>query len=114
MERLFKENSEYYKEETVEVSNRFDEDKLNNWIIKPMSQKDCEELLIRCNKNKKKFETLVIIQSIISPDLSEVDLQNRFNAIGEENLLLKMLLSGEYEKLRLEVEKINGGGDFIV
>lgn len=114
LEALFKENCNFYKEKIVRISDRFDDDNLNDWTIKPMSQMACEKLLLRCNKNKKKFETLIILESVISPDLSLVDLQSKFNAIGEENLLLKMLLSGEYEKLRLEVEKINGGGDFIV
>lgn len=96
------------------ISTRFDDEKLNRWVIKPMSQRECEKLLLRCNGDKRKFETLVILESIVSPELDEVELQDKFLAIGKEDLLLKMLLSGEYEDLRLEVENINGGGDFVV
>lgn len=113
MEKFLKENGGFDRQVEFEISDRFDED-LKVWTIKSMCQNECEKLLVRCNKNKKKFETLVILESIVFPDLNQVELQSQFSVIGAENLLLKMLLAGEYEKLRIEVETINGGGDFYV
>lgn len=106
---FLKENARFLQEEEIVLSERLEKEMENSkWVIRPITQKQCEELLKKSNYDSKKFETAVIVKSVVRPDLEEVSLQTKFQTIGAEQLLLKMLLAGEYDQLRLEVERING------
>ena len=54
---------------------------------------------------------------MVFPDLKDAALQNSYGVVGAERLLAKLLLAGEYDRLRMAVEEINGGDggciDFI-
>ncbi len=106
---FLKENAKFLQEEEIVLSKRLEEQmEISKWVIKPITQKQCEELLKKSNYDSKKFETAVIVKSVVQPDLEAVSLQTKFQAIGAEQLLLKMLLAGEYDQLREEVERMNG------
>lgn len=79
------------------------------WRIRPMSQRENEEIWKRCGEDEKRYEGAVLAESVVFPDLKDAALQNRYGVIGAERLLAKMLLAGEYDGLRLAVEEINGG-----
>ena len=78
--------------------------------IRPMSQRENEDIWRRCGEDMKRYEKMVLAESVVFPDLKDVNLQNSYGVAGAERLLGKLLLSGEYDRLRQVVEEINGGG----
>nr|PZN50821.1 MAG: phage portal protein [Bacteroidota bacterium] len=50
----------------------------------------------------------VVVASVVFPDLKNAELQKSYGVIGAEDLLKKMLLSGEYARLVQAVQEING------
>ena len=85
--------------------------------IRPMSQRKNEDIWKRCGEDMKRYEKMVLAESVVFPDLKDANLQNNYGVVGAEWLLGKLLLAGEYDRLRQAVEEINGGGseciDFI-
>ena len=77
--------------------------------IRPMSQRENEDIWRRCSEDEKKYEGAVLAESVVFPDLKDAALQNSYGVVGAERLLAKLLLAGEYERLRMAVEEINGG-----
>ena len=78
--------------------------------IRPMSQRENEDIWRRCGEDMKRYEKMVLAESVVFPDLKDVNLQNSYGVAGAERLLGKLLLAGEYDRLRQAVEEINGGG----
>ena len=85
--------------------------------IRPMSQRENEEIWKRCGEDERRYEGAVLAESVVFPDLKDAALQNSYDVVGAERLLAKLLLTGEYDRLRMAVEEINGGDggciDFI-
>lgn len=81
------------------------------WRIRPMTQRENEDIWKRCGEDEKRYQEAVLAESVIFPDLKDAALQNSYGVIGAEMLLAKLLLAGEYDCLRREVERINGGED---
>ena len=77
--------------------------------IRPMSQRENEDIWRRCGEDMKRYEKMVLAESVVFPDLKDVNLQNSYGVAGAERLLGKLLLAGEYDRLRQPVEEINGG-----
>ena len=78
--------------------------------IRPMSQRENEEIWKRSGEEERRYESMVLAESVVFPDLKDVNLQNSYGVAGAERLLGKLLLAGEYDRLRQAVEEINGGG----
>ncbi len=55
-----------------------------------------------------KYQNLLTIKTVIYPDLNNAELQNSYGVMGAENLLTKMLLSGELLALHSKVNEVNG------
>ncbi|MBQ7758452.1 phage tail assembly chaperone [Anaerotignum sp.] len=87
------------------------------WRIRPMSQRENEDIWRRCGEDEKRYEGAVLAESVVFPDLRDAKLQNSYGMAGAERLLGRLLLAGEYDRLRMAVEEINGGDggciDFI-
>lgn len=79
------------------------------WRIRPMSQRENEDIWKRCGEDEKRYEGVVLAESVVFPDLKDAALQNSYGVAGAERLLTRLLLAGEYERLRMAVEEINGG-----
>ncbi|MBR2383053.1 MAG: phage portal protein [Anaerotignum sp.] len=77
--------------------------------IRPMSQRENEDIWLRCGEDEKRYEGAVLAESVVFPDLKDAALQNSYGVVGAERLLKKLLLAGEYDRLRMAVEEINGG-----
>jgi len=77
--------------------------------IRPMSQRENEDIWKRCGEDEKRYERAVLAESVVFPDLKDAALQNSYGVAGAERLLTKLLLAGEYDRLRMAVEAINGG-----
>lgn len=81
------------------------------WRIRPMSQRENEDIWNRCGGDEKRYEGAVLAESVVFPDLKDAALQNSYGVVGAERLLARLLLAGEYDCLRQAVETINGGED---
>lgn len=113
MQAYYKQNRKEIKNKKIVISERL-VDKQGNvvvWEIRPLSQKENENILKKCRVMKEEgkqnlYEVMVLVESVVFPDLSNVELQNKYHVIGKEALLLEMLTAGEYEKLKNAVEEV--------
>ncbi len=101
----------------VIVSNRFMEDgKVIPFIIRPITQKENEQLIKKYSKKDKKgqetFNRTEYVQAltasaVVFPNLSDAKLQERYG-LGETEVIKNMLLVGEYATLAQEVQTLSG------
>ena len=109
-EWFYRENRKDREEREVLLTERLAKDGGQMlFCIRPMSQKENEEIWRRCGEDEKRYEGAVLAESVVFPDLKDAALQNSYGVVGAERLLAKLLLAGEYDRLRLAVEEINGG-----
>lgn len=117
-ECFYRENRKDRQEWEVILSDRLAKDGGQMlWRIRPMSQRENEDIWRRCGEDEKRYEGAVLAESVVFPDLKNAALQNSYGVVGAERLLARLLLAGEYDRLRMAVEEINGGDsgciDFI-
>lgn len=115
---FYRENRRDRQEREVLLSERMAKDGGQMlWRIRPMSQRENEDIWRRCGEDEKRYEGAVLAESVVFPDLRDAELQNSYGVVGAERLLGRLLLAGEYDRLRMAVEEINGGDggciDFI-
>lgn len=115
---FYRENRKDRQEREVLLSDRLAKDGGQMlWRIRPMSQRENEDIWRRCGEDEKRYEGAVLAESVVFPDLKDARLQNSYGVAGAERLLGRLLLAGEYDRLRMAVEEINGGDggciDFI-
>ncbi len=101
----------------VIVSNRFmEEGKTVPFVIRPITQKENEQLIKRYTKKDKKgvenFNRTEYVQAltasaVVFPDLTDAKLQDKYG-LGETETLKNMLLVGEYATLAQEVQTLSG------
>lgn len=101
----------------VIVSNRFMEDgKPVPFIIRPITQKENEQLIKRYTRKDKKgtetFQRTEYVQAltasaVVFPNLADAKLQDIYG-LGEAETLKNMLLIGEYATLAQEVQTLSG------
>lgn len=94
----------------VIVSNRFVEnDKPVEWEIRTITSEQEEIIRKSCTRKEKGkngivereidndyFNAKLTAACVVYPDLKNTELQDHYNAVGAEDLLKKMLTSGEY------------------
>ncbi len=107
-ECFYRENRQDREEEEILLTERLTENGML-WRIRPMTQRENEEIWKRCGEDEKRYQETVLAESVVFPDLKDANLQNSYGVIGAERLLARLLLAGEYDCLRREVERINGG-----
>ena len=109
-ECFYRENRKDREEKELLLTERLTEDGGQMLFrIRPISQRENEEIWKRCGEDERRYERAVLTESVIFPDLKDAALQDSYGVIGAEKLLGKLLLSGEYDVLRRAVEGINGG-----
>jgi DNA transposition AAA+ family ATPase len=101
----------------VIVSSRFMEDgKAVPFIIRPITQKENEQLIKKYSRKDKKgvenFNRTEYVQAltasaVVYPNLSDAKLQEVYG-LGETEVLKNMLLIGEYATLAQEVQTLSG------
>lgn len=104
----------------IKISDRFTDENQENseFIIKSITEIENDDIKKQCfDKNgvfdAQKYQAKLVCKSIISPDLSNSELQAYFGVLGEEKVIKTMLLSGEYAFLVKEIEKISGFNEEI-
>ncbi len=101
----------------VVISNRFmEEGKAIPFIIRPITQKENEQLIKKyTRKDKKGTETFnrteyvqaLTASAVVFPNLSDAKLQDKYG-LGETETLKNMLLVGEYATLAQAVQSLSG------
>lgn len=102
----------------VIISNRFQEDeKPVPFIIRPITQKENEQLIKKYTKRDKKgnetFNRTEYVQAltasaVVFPDLKNAELQKAYGVLGETELLKTMLYVGEFAELAQAVQELSG------
>lgn len=127
-ESFLRNNAKKVESKKVYVSERFTDMETGDiipFVIKPLSSQTMEEIKnemsINVNDAKKgavisgkqqtNSENLMLVESIIEPDLTNIQLQNSYGAMGEADLIDKMLLIGEKSRLVEAVAEFNGFDD---
>lgn len=109
-EGFYRENRKDREEREVLLTERLTKDGGQmRFRIRPMSQRENEDIWKKCGEDEKRYERAVLAESVVFPDLKDAELQNSYGVAGAERLLGKLLLAGEYDRLRRAVEEINGG-----
>lgn len=109
-ECFYRENRQDRAEEEILLTKRLTGGE-TRWRIRPMTQRENEDIWKRCGEDEKRYQETVLAESVVFPDLKDANLQNSYGVIGAERLLARLLLAGEYDCLRREAERINGGED---
>lgn len=107
-EAFYRENRKDREEREVLLSERMAASD-GHWRIRPMTQRENAEIWKRCGENEKRYEGMILAESVVFPELKDAELQNSYGVMGAERLLERMLTAGEYDRLRQAVEAINGG-----
>lgn len=102
----------------VVVSKRFIENgKPAPFTIRPITQEENKYLIKKYTKKDKKgtetfdraeYVSALTATAVVSPDLTNAELQKAYGVIGETSLLNKMLLVGEYAELAQKVQELSG------
>ena len=113
LKAFYKQNRKDIQHKKIVISERFcDENgKAIVWEMKPLMQKENEMILKKCRMMQKgiqqyDYEVMVLAESVVFPDLNNIELQNKYHVVGKEALLLELLTAGEYEKLKNVVEEV--------
>lgn len=123
LQAFFAQNVQRDIVEEVVISDRFRDEngKPLPWKIRAISEEENEQLrkaatLFVKGKGGQRtpeiqpevYMAKVAVASVVFPDLKNAELQKSYGVMGAEDLLKKMLLSGEYAKLLEKVQEING------
>lgn len=115
---FMKQNAKPIENEEIVVSNRFMDEKGNSekWIIRKLTGKENNNLRrkhtkkiksklgrIEENFNSESYQEEYITSSIIYPDLTNTELQESYQALGEYDLLQKMLTADEFANLQIKL-----------
>ena len=125
LQAFFAENVQSEIVEEFVVSDRFkdEEGKPIPWKIKGLSEAENSEIRKSATKrtkikgqfipelNHEEYIAKLVAASVQFPNLKDVELQKSYGVFGAEELLRKMLLSGEFGKLAEKVQEINGYED---
>lgn len=109
--------------EEVVVSERFkDEDgKPIRWKLRAMTEAENEEIRKSCTRMKKQkngmqmpdlntdlYVAKMVVACVVYPNLKDAELLQSYGVMAPDELLKKMLLSGEYATLAEKAQEING------
>lgn len=114
---FLKGNVREVKNEEVIVSKRFGpENNPTKWIIRQLTAKENKNLRRKYTKKIKdklgriteefdseKYQEDYMVRSIVFPDLSDAELQKSWGALGEYDLLEKMLTADELANLQIKI-----------
>ena len=88
--------------------------------IRPILTDEAQEMMKRNIKSKKDgsqdfdnsgYQADMIAAAVVFPDLNNAELQKAYGVLGERELLMRMLLIGEYTQLRNAVFELAGSYD---
>ncbi|HIZ56034.1 MAG TPA: phage portal protein [Firmicutes bacterium] len=112
---FYRENADCPKNREVIISQRFRgaDGKPVPFEIRPLYEEDREEILAICRHDPRGFRALdymgkLTAAAVVSPNLKDIELQKSWGVSGEDAVLTTMLLPGEYNALKGEMEQLSG------
>lgn len=123
LQAFFAKNTTAEITEEVIVSERFKDEngKPIPWKIRAITESENEQLRKAATQYVKGpggrrvaeiqpevYMAKVVVSSVVFPDLKNAELQKSYGVLGAEDLLKRMLLSGEYARLVQAVQEVNG------
>lgn len=123
LQAFFAQNTTSEITEEVIVSERFKDEngKPIPWKVRAITEAENEQLRKAATQYVKGpggrrvaeiqpevYMAKVVVASVVFPDLKDAELQKSYGVLGAEDLLKRMLLSGEYARLVQAVQEING------
>jgi len=123
LQAFFAQNAKAEIVDEVVVSDRFKDEngKPIPWKVRAITEAENEQLRKAATQYVKgpggrrvaeiqpeAYMAKVVVSSVVFPDLKDAELQKSYGVLGAEDLLKKMLLSGEYARLVQAVQEING------
>lgn len=123
LQAFFAQNTKAEIVDEVVVSDRFKDEngKPIPWKIRAITEAENEQLRKAATQYVKGsggrrvaeiqpeiYMAKVVVSSVVFPDLKDAELQKSYGVLGAEDLLKRMLLSGEYARLVQAVQEING------
>lgn len=123
LQAFFAQNVESDITEEFVVSERFRgaDGKPISWKLRTVTEAENEEIRKSATKrvkgkngmkvpetNPEEYTAKLAAASVVYPSLKDAELQKSYGVLGAEDLLKKMLLSGEYAALIQKVEELNG------
>lgn len=108
--------------EDVIVSDRFkgEDGKPIPWKLRSMTEAENESIrkssqrkvkdkgTVTVDTDMEAYLTKLVTTSVLFPDLKNAELQKSYGVMGDDQLIRKMLLPGEYATLLQKVQEING------
>lgn len=103
----------------VFVSERFKEEgKPVPFVIRPVTQRENEELIRKCTRKNKKtgeetfdrvgYNHELAAMAVVVPDLENAQLQKAYGTLGSVKTLEAMLYVGEFAVLFQEIQELSG------
>jgi hypothetical protein len=123
LQAFFAQNAKLEIVEEFVVSERFKDEhgNPNPWKLRALTEGENEGIrkasthVVKEKGGRRNIEiqpeiylAKIAAASVVFPDLKNAELQQSYGALGAEDLLKKMLLSGEYAALVQKVQEING------
>jgi hypothetical protein len=123
LQAFFAQNAKAELTEEIVISKRFQDQDGNpiKWKLKTLTEQENEVIRKAATRqakgkngsrvqelNQEDYIGKLAVSSVVYPDLQNVELQQSYDVIGADQLLKKMLLSGEYANFLLKVQEING------
>lgn len=122
---FFSENAVRTENVEVEVSKRFvDENKKPiPWEIRVLDSNEFDRIVNQCKKrvpdpsnprqqmtitDSKQLVDRLIVETVVSPNLNDLELQNSYGVMDADGLVKKMLTPGEYVDLGAAVQQAQG------
>lgn len=120
LEAFLKQNKKERKNITYIASNDFVDEKGNpvEWILRPMTSRAAEGIRKACQSYGKggqvtvdtaKFNRMVAAYCTVEPNLNNVELQNSYEVMGAEELIMELLDNdGDYQAYVKKCLEISG------
>ena len=118
MSAFLAENIEQVPHKEVVISTRIKDEDGNPipWELQPLSTSRVRKLRKKATKQIKgvvdididELNLAMALESVVFPDLKDPALQDSYGVMGEEQLLDKILLPGEYDELVGQVSALCG------
>ena len=122
--KVFLEGAKAIEEVTYVASKRYtDKGKPVEWKLKPINSGLDDALRKSCTRkvpitgkrgqftmelDNDAYIAKMCVETIVEPNLKDAEFQNAFGVMSGEDLLHKLLLSGEYTDLKNKVLEVNG------
>ena len=97
-------------EKEVIISDRFvdEEGNILPFKIRNISSKELADIHRLIGENKHLADAHIVAKCCIEPNFKSVELQNHFNLLNDVDLIEKVLLVGEINKLSIAILKLSG------